>query len=338
MKLFLLFLFVMPLLANAHTGGTREMTFYSLLVDENAHPKVPLSQLLFLLNVPHENTLDSIVAATQKRWLQTGKERWEFQELEEEKKQQLIPLFEQIGLFDESRASFNEYDYALVYGGFYSRVQQRIQHLIKEYERGIRFNEVILLTGQRYLDPNTNEKSLPFRTETEMMLFVWENSNMPQGLRDIPMRVIDAPRLDGGASTPTEKFSGVRLRQSPGIEIVEEGGSIAEIQPPSSTTQARELSRQPNPREFSSQGTRRPGTKETLIEWLESQPEPGRCLFISSQPFCGYQDSVARTYLPSSFEIETIGPNADEEIAVSIFLDNLARWLYQEKIRRLAAN
>ncbi len=53
----------------------------------------------------------------------------------------------------------------------------------------------------------------------------------------------------------TQKFLGVRLRQSPGIEIVEEGGSIAEIHPPSSTTQSRELSRQPNPQEFLSLGT-----------------------------------------------------------------------------------
>ena len=35
------------------------------------------------------------------------------------------------------------------------------------------------------------------------------------------------------------------LRQSPGIEIVEEGGRITAIQPPSSTTQSRELLRQP---------------------------------------------------------------------------------------------
>ena len=47
----------------------------------------------------------------------------------------------------------------------------------------------------------------------------------------------------------------LRLRQSPGMEIVEEGGSIEEIQPPSSTTQSRELSRQPNHRKFISPGT-----------------------------------------------------------------------------------
>ncbi len=52
-------------------------------------------------------------------------------------------------------------------------------------------------------------------------------------------------------STPTEKFSKVGLRQSPGIEIDEEGGSIEEIQPPSSSTQSRELSRWTNLENFS---------------------------------------------------------------------------------------
>jgi len=33
----------------------------------------------------------------------------------------------------------------------------------------------------------------------------------------------------------------IGLRQSPGIEIVKDGGNIAEIQPPFSTTQSREL-------------------------------------------------------------------------------------------------
>ncbi|MFS8564128.1 MAG: transcription-repair coupling factor [Rhabdochlamydiaceae bacterium] len=40
---------------------------------------------------------------------------------------------------------------------------------------------------------------------------------------------------------------GLNLRQSPEIEIVEEGGSIDGIHPPSSTTQSRELSRDPIP-------------------------------------------------------------------------------------------
>ncbi len=48
------------------------------------------------------------------------------------------------------------------------------------------------------------------------------------------------------SSTPFHQNLDIGLRQSPGIEIVEDGGSIASIQPPSSTTQSRELSRNSN--------------------------------------------------------------------------------------------
>lgn len=79
----------------------------------------------------------------------------------------------------------------------------------------------------------------------------------------------------------------------------------------------------------------RPTTATTIKTWLKSNPKPGNALTISNQPFCEYQDSVTRTYLPHSFQIETVGPAADEdEVRISVLLDNLARWLYQENLRR----
>jgi hypothetical protein len=250
------------------------------LLNADSTPTDALQQLLDLLDIPESN-LQNIVALTQIRWMQTGKERWEFELIEENKKKQLIPLFKEIGLFDTVDASQTEYDYALIYGGFYRRVQKRVEHLIAEFKRGVRFNKVILLTGKRFLDPDTDEGTLPFKTETEMMLFVWQNAEMPKAMRNLPYHLIDAPRR--------EKLDGTSVR---------------------------------------------PNTKDTLIEWLATSPEPGKCLFVSNQPFLGYQDSVARTSLPSTFAIETIGIQADQEIPVAVFLDNLARWLYQENIRR----
>ena len=64
------------------------------------------------------------------------------------------------------------------------------------------------------------------------------------------------PSASPTTSTLTQKFLMVGLRQSPELEIVEDGDSIAEIQPPSSTTQSRELSRQSNHQKLLSQGTR----------------------------------------------------------------------------------
>ena len=89
------------------------------------------------------------------------------------------------------------------------------------------------------------------------------------------------------------------------------------------------------PRQEKADGTStRPNTKDTLIEWLKKNPAPGKCLFISNQPFSGYQDSIARTVIPPTFSIETIGVEANQKLGIAIFLDNLARWIYQENIRR----
>ncbi len=274
-----------PLIANPHSEEPREMAYYTYLLNEDSSPNAALTNLLSLLQVSYENNLESVVKATQKSWLQTGKERWEFEAKDEDKREFLLPIFRQIGLVDGTHARAAEYDYALVHGGFYSRVQKRICHLVEENRRGVRFKQIVLLTGQRYLDTNTEESILPFNTEAEMMLFVWENYAMPDEMRRLPVTLVDAPRQ--------EKPDG-------------------------------------------SWG--RPGTKETFIEWMKTSPKAGRCLCISSQPFCGYQDSVARTCLPSTFTIETIGTEADPEMDISIYLDNLARWLYQERIRREGGN
>jgi hypothetical protein len=76
---------------------------------------------------------------------------------------------------------------------------------------------------------------------------------------------------------------------------------------------------------------RRPTTKDTLVDWLKRNPDAGSCLFISNQPYIGYQDAVCRTELPLEFIIETIGPESFSNTTFAQYLDNLAKWLYQEK-------
>lgn len=73
----------------------------------------------------------------------------------------------------------------------------------------------------------------------------------------------------------------------------------------------------------------RPNTADTIIEWLSSSPEPGSVLAISNQPYVQYQHAVLKTYIPSSFCIETVGPKDGEPM--SVHLDNIARILYQEQ-------
>ncbi|MDN3507433.1 MAG: hypothetical protein P0S94_00765 [Simkaniaceae bacterium] len=79
--------------------------------------------------------------------------------------------------------------------------------------------------------------------------------------------------------------------------------------------------------------TRRPNTKDTIVKWLETCQSPCHALFVSDQPFCGYQYSVIKACLPNSFQYDVVGPGVDSTTppSAAVILDSLARWIYTEK-------
>ncbi|MBI5274409.1 MAG: hypothetical protein HY860_05080 [Chlamydiales bacterium] len=76
---------------------------------------------------------------------------------------------------------------------------------------------------------------------------------------------------------------------------------------------------------------RRPTTTDTIYDFLSRNPKTGSCLFISSQPYCNYQNAVATYCMPNTFYIETVGSKAKpEKQSISVILDTVARWLFIE--------
>ena len=77
---------------------------------------------------------------------------------------------------------------------------------------------------------------------------------------------------------------------------------------------------------------RRATTGDTIIDWHKTKPQPGTCLFISSQPYVKYQDAVIQSLLPQNFIVETVGSGIKNPSTVDVngCLDTLARRLYQE--------
>ena len=73
----------------------------------------------------------------------------------------------------------------------------------------------------------------------------------------------------------------------------------------------------------------RPTTADTVKDWLKTNPTPGTALVISSQPFCHYQKVVTESLLPTTFRVKTVGVKAPEDTTVAVYLDTLARTLYQ---------
>ncbi len=277
------------------------------VVDKEGNPTPPVIKLLDILQLPHDGTLDGIVAITQEKFFQRNqegqrKERWELEEVMPEFRIEAIPVLDRLGMLREIPPSNNQYDGALMFGALVTRVRTRLAYLKELWKKGVRFNELIFLGGERPLAESGREtpdilynrlnRDLPIRrdwkpqsevptTELGMMELVWDQADLPEDLRNVKIKWINAPM-------------------------------------------------KPNPK-----GGRplRPTTEDTLIIWLENSHPKDNYLAISNNPHIGYQHSVLETYLPKSINVETVGHRASLGLPMAFYLGEFARWLYQEKQR-----
>jgi len=225
---------------------------------------------------------DDLIAGSQARWLRkTGQERWEMAELSLEQKQFVLRWAEGQGIFTEWRPAVAVYERALILGATTERMEGRLSHLRKLWEEGVRFQEVVWLTGERPLDPRVDSLAGGCRNESEAAGLIWGEADLPPGMRALPLVFISVP-----------------MKQS-------------------------------------ERGPQRPNTQDTLLAWLDTSPSTGSSLFITDQPFCGYQYAIIRSCLPDSFAFDLAGPGADPSshpAAAAITLDAIARWVYQDHL------
>ncbi|MCB1110695.1 MAG: hypothetical protein KDK64_06895 [Chlamydiia bacterium] len=166
-------------------------------------------------------SLEKLTKTPAQAWVQQG-DRWTFKERFEEEREDIIPLLESMGIFSEKWAQHAHYDYALVLGALHTAVESRMGHLIEEWKRGTRFDQIVFLTGQRPLHQEKEAQFLHLRTETAMMVHVWETLEMPPELRDIPLVVIDAPPLPlrGRPTTESTVYAWLEVNPSPGSVLM----------------------------------------------------------------------------------------------------------------------
>jgi hypothetical protein len=270
-----------------------------VVVDEHYNPTQALLNILQATNIKHDGTLFNIFTETQKWWLRpSGQERWENQTVFTFNHNNVSQLFEDLALVHEIEPSNQHYNYVILLGATVESVRNRLAYLITLWNNGVRFDSIIILTGQRPLDPtiespelllHNNSTTFPCkpnwqfngqlpRTETEMIKLVFDQADIPTELKNIPVYFIDTP-----------------------MQLTENGA------------------------------LRRPNTLDTIKEWLKLyNPPTGSILAISNQPFVGYQDAVLRYYLPKSFVIETVGSDCLTNQNSTTMLDSLARWIYCE--------
>ncbi|MES2272733.1 MAG: hypothetical protein V4487_00875 [Chlamydiota bacterium] len=168
-------------------------------VDPNSRA---FQELLEFVEIPTGLSSVELVAITQQCWLQKGKERWEYDMRHENLKERLWPLFDQMGLLQEISPLKSQYDYAFVQGALLSRVEARVNYLTFLWNEGIRFDEIVFLTGARPLLDSEKERIPGAATERDMVEWVYHRSNLP---KDVPVIFINASmkqREDGTRARP----------------------------------------------------------------------------------------------------------------------------------------
>lgn len=254
------------------------LAFASPIQDRKIDPTA-LAELAATLNIPKDA---NIVDATQQRWLRKpSQERWEVAELSPDQRLFVLNWATEQGLFAAWKPFYKSYDKALILGATTSRMQMRLDYLKQLWEDGVRFDEIVWLTGDRPLDKRVDDLTDRYSNESEAARILWKETSLPEEMRNLPVIFIAVPM----------KMEETTLK--------------------------------------------RPNTEDTIIAWLKAAPEPCTALFVSDQPFCGYQFAVIKANLPSPFLFDLVGQGVDSTshpAAAAITLDSIARWIYQEDL------
>lgn len=202
----------------------------------------------------------------------TGSERWEMKELPEEKKEIVFDWAAKHGMYAACVPALDHYDKALIFGSTKLGMKVRFDHLIKLWQQGVRFDEVVWLTGDCV--HNAPEGT---HNETEAAHELWEEATLPEGMKGLPVVFVATPMKPDG---------------------------------------------------------KRPNTTDTIVTWLKRVEKSCTALFISNQPFCGYQFAALKSQLPETIDFDIAGPGtqaAQHPAAAAITLDTIARWNWVEK-------
>lgn len=147
-------------------------------------------------------TPDEIVKETQKAWLRpAGKERWEVDDVYAARKQELMPLFKDLGLVEEKRPLQNIYDYLLVMGALYTRAKSRLEYAISLACIGINFRTIVILGSERPLNAQQEPDSLFYgsplpKTEFQMMQWLFEHTLMPTNMYHAALWINTPNKID----------------------------------------------------------------------------------------------------------------------------------------------
>jgi hypothetical protein len=278
--------------------------FSRLLFDEYDQPRVKLLQLLALVGMEPLNQSEKAILQintwAQKNLLRQG-ERWEEQTNKfEALKPKIKPLLCELGFIEASTPHFMEYQGAIVHGALLSTVRLRLHYLVLQWKQGVRFPHLYFLSGQRPLEA---QHESPDRLMQDA---------------DSPLKI----RKDWSLSTQLPKTE---------CEMIQFVWDQSEIPEQMRKEVQVYYINAPMKKDLKSDKLLRPTTDDTVEYWLNAKPLYGRYLAVTNAPYINRQDIVVRALAPKDYGFDTIGSGASEQERVAIFLDELARFIFQTK-------
>lgn len=263
-------------------------------------PKSNLQMLLELTgmksSMSEECTIEEINAWVQQHFLRYG-ERWQEQSNRYEKlRPQLMPLLKQLGFVEPVVPLFKKYRGAIVHGGMLMRVRLRLHFLVEQWKNGVRFSHLYFLSGERPLEVQYENR------ET----FVQADESLLKIKKDWIL-----------SEVPTTECEMVRLiwEQSDIPDDMRAEVAVYFIDAPMKMDSKDVLLR--------------PTTDDTIVAWLKTTPPFGRYFAVTEAPYINRQDLVMQTFASPYYTVETVGAGAKQDELMAIFLDELARCIYQ---------
>jgi hypothetical protein len=79
-------------------------------------------------------------------------------------------------------------------------MEKRFQYLKTLWEEGVRFKQIVWLTGDRMLDARIDALTERCSTEYEAARIIWQEANLPEAMRTLDVTFIKAPMKRVGLS------------------------------------------------------------------------------------------------------------------------------------------
>ena len=276
-----------------------------LLFDDQYQPR---NELLLLLQAAgmeplnkSENALTQINNWAQANLLRKG-ERWDEQVSKfEGLKSEILPGLKRLGFVDAALPHFKYYQGALVHGALFSTVCFRLHYLVEQWKQGVRFSHIYFLSGERPLEVQYENPEV-FKDDSKSLLKMRKESLMgPLKFPETESQMTEFVWENFEIPDEMRKEVQVHFINAPLKKDPKTGKII------------------------------RPNTNDTIDAWLETQPAQGAYLAVTNAPYTNRQDFVIRTIASSEYTFETVGPAAKDQQKIAIFLDEIARLIFEMK-------